>query len=190
MAPNPQRRTQLLDAAIEILVDSGIGSVTHRQVDARAHLPAGTTSNYFRTRLTLLEAIASRTVDLHWQFVKAVQSAIGATTRDAVVHLLAQMISDSDEQYRRRTLARFELFLEGTRRPELRPALNDLQAAAMKSARVILEAAGFTPTDEQVGELSRVLNGLAFSNLTISPEQPGTEDPVGLIDRILGTVLG
>jgi DNA-binding transcriptional regulator YbjK len=190
MAPNPQRRAQILDAAIGILADIGIGGVTHRQVDDRAGVPAGTTSNYFRTRLALLEAIAARTVDLHWQYVEALRPVIGQPlTRDAVVALLARMISDTGEQNRRRTVARFELFMEGTRRPELRPFLNELQAAAMKSATLILESAGFSPSTEQVDALSRLLNGLGFSNLTISPERPGAKDPADLIDRILRTVL-
>jgi DNA-binding transcriptional regulator YbjK len=191
MPPNPERRAQILDAAIDILADTGVGGVTHRQVDARTGLPAGTTSNYFRTRLALLEATAARVVDLHWQYVEVLQSVIGQPmTRDGVKAMLTRMISNPDGQCRRRTLARFELFIEGTRRPELQPFLGDLQAAAMKSASLILEAAGFAPSADQVGELSRLLNGLAFSNMTISPEQPGAEDPAGLIDRILRAVLG
>jgi AcrR family transcriptional regulator len=190
MAANLERRARILDAAVDILVETGIGGLTHRQVDDRAALPAGTTSNYFRTRLALLEATAAHTVELHWQHVETVQAVIDRPmTRDGVKMLLAHMISDPDEQFRRRTLARFELFMEGTRRPELQPFLHDLQAAAMKTAGLILAAAGFTPSTERVGELSRLLNGLVFSNLTISPEAPGAEDPVGTIDRLLRAVL-
>ncbi len=190
MPPNAERRARILDAALEILADTGIGGVTHRQVDDRAGLPAGTTSNYFRTRLALLEATAAHTVDLHWQHVDALQTAVGQPlTRDGLVALLARMIFDPDDQFRRRTLARFELFMEGTRRKELQPFLKTLQAAAMKSASLILEAAGFTPTPEQVGELSRLLNGLAFSSLTIALDAPGADDPIGTIDRLLRVVL-
>ena len=123
MPPNPERRAQLLDAAIDILADVGVGGLTHRQVDDRAGLPAGTTSNYFRTRQALLEATAARTVDLHWRRVEALRTVIGPLTRDGVKVLLTRMISEPDEQARRYTLARFELFMEGTRRPELRPFL-------------------------------------------------------------------
>jgi DNA-binding transcriptional regulator YbjK len=190
MPPNPERRAQILDAALEILADTGIAGVTHRQVDDRAGLPAGTTSNYFRTRLALLEATAARTVELHWHHVEALQTVIGqAITRDGLKALLARMIFDPDEQFRRRTLARFELFMEGTRHAELQPFLDALQAAAMKTASLILEAAGFTPSPEQVGEFSRLLNGLAFSNLTISHDAPGAEDPVGMVERLLRAIL-
>ena len=42
MPTNPERRTQILDAAIDILCDDGVGGLTHRQVDNRAGVPAGT----------------------------------------------------------------------------------------------------------------------------------------------------
>jgi AcrR family transcriptional regulator len=190
MPPNPERRAQILDAAIDILADVGVGGLTHRQVDDRAGLPAGTTSNYFRTRQALLEAAAARTVDLHWRRVEALRAAIGPLTRDGVKALMTRMISDPDELgappasggARRFTLARFELFMEGTRRPELRPFLLELQRAAVKSATLIFEAAGFTPTPEQMEELSRLLNGYVFSNLTISG---APDDPAGLVERLL-----
>jgi hypothetical protein len=77
--------------------------------------------------------------------------------------------------------------MEGTRRPELRPFLMELQRAAVKSATLIFEAAGFTPTPERMDELSRLLNGYVFSNLTIS----GTpDDPAGLVERLLRAFVG
>ena len=187
MPSNPERRLQILDAAIGILADVGVGGLTHRHVDDRAGLPAGTTSNYFRTRQALLEATAARTVDLHWLRVEVLRAAIGSLTRDGVKALLTRMISDPDEQARSYTLARFELFMEGTRRPELRPFLKELQSAAVKSATVIFEAAGFTPEPKQMEELSRLLNGYVFSSLTISG---APDDPAGLVDRLLHAFFG
>jgi DNA-binding transcriptional regulator YbjK len=187
MPPGPQRRNQILDAAIDILCDDGVGGLTHRQVDRRTGLPAGTTSNYFRTRKALLEATAARTVDLHWQRVEALQSAIGPLTRDALKALMIRML-EPDEQLRRWTLARFELFMESTRREELRPLMKELQAAAVKSATLIFEAAGFTPGPDRMDELSRLLNGFVFSNLTIAPES-GAQDAASLVDRLLSAFL-
>ena len=187
MPANPERRNQILDAAIDILCDDGVGGLTHRQVDTRAGVPAGTTSNYFRTRQTLLEATAARTVDLHWQRVELLQSGVGPLSRDALQALLVQMLNP-DEQMRRVTLARFELFMESTRREELRPLMKELQAAAVKSATLIIEAAGFTPAPERMDEISRLLNGFVFSNVTVVPE-PGTQDAAGLVDRLLSVFL-
>ena len=97
---------------------------------------------------------------------------------------MTRMISDPDEEFRRFTLARYELFMEGTRRPELRPLLAELQQAAVKSATVIFDAAGLAPSVEQMDELSRLLNGYMFSELTI----PSGLDEAGrarLVDRLL-----
>ncbi|MDT5000021.1 MAG: hypothetical protein QOK12_2126 [Mycobacterium sp.] len=187
MPANPERRNQILDAAIDILCDDGVGGLTHRQADTRAGVPAGTTSNYFRTRQALLEATAARTVELHWQRVEMLQSVIGPISRDALKALMIRML-DPDDQFRRWTLARFELFMESTRRGELRPLMKELQAAAVKSATLMFEAAGFTPTPERIDELSRVLNGFVFSNLTVAPE-PGSQDIAGLVERLLSAFL-
>ncbi|MGV7698278.1 TetR/AcrR family transcriptional regulator [Mycobacterium kansasii] len=186
MPANPERRGQILDTAIGILADVGVGGLTHRHVDERASLPAGTTSNYFRTRQALLEATAARTVDLHWRRVEALRAAIGPLTPDGVKALLTRMLAEPDDQARRYTLARFELFMEGTRRPELQPFLKDLQAAAVQSATLIFEAAGLRPTAQQMDELSRLLNGYLFSRLTM----PGADDPAGLVERLVGSLIG
>ena len=187
MPANPERRNQILDAAIDILCDDGVAGLTHRHLDNRAGVPAGTTSNYFRTRQALLEATATRTVDLHWQRVEALQSAVGPMSRDALKALLIRML-DPEEQVRRWTLARFELFMESTRRQELAPMMRELQAAAVKSATLIFEAAGFTPEPGRMDELSRLLNVFVFSNINLAPEK-GTQDAAGLVDRLLSAFL-
>ncbi len=69
-----------------------------------------------------------------------------------------------------------------------RPLVKELQAAAVKSATLIIEAAGFTPPPERMDELSRLLNGFVFSNLTVAPE-PGAQDAAGLVDRLLSAFL-
>jgi hypothetical protein len=99
------------------------------------------------------------------------------------------MLSDIDEQFRRNTLARFELFMEGKRRPELRPFLDELQRSAVKSATLIFEAAGMAPTPEQMDELSRLLNGYVFSEFTI-PSQLDEAGRARLVDRLLHAFFG
>ena len=129
MPPNPHRRSLILDAAIDILNGTGVGGVTHRQVDERAGVPPGTTSNYFRTRLTLLEATAGRVVELHWLNVAALQRLSGRQgDRQALVALMGALVSSPDPAARRLLVARYELSLEATRRPELRPFMDEIAA--------------------------------------------------------------
>ena len=54
------RRIALLDAGIRCPGEQGVRAVTHRAVDAAAGLPAGSTSNHFRTRDALFDALVVR----------------------------------------------------------------------------------------------------------------------------------
>ncbi|MFE6924202.1 TetR/AcrR family transcriptional regulator [Nocardia sp. NPDC057663] len=52
------RRSQIVAGAIDLIATRGIRALTHRAVDTRLDLPAGSTSYYFRTRHALIEAVA------------------------------------------------------------------------------------------------------------------------------------
>ena len=54
------RRTDLLDAALELVGTQGMRGLTHRAVDTAAGVPPGSTSNYFRTREALVLGIVER----------------------------------------------------------------------------------------------------------------------------------
>lgn len=51
------RREDVTRAALEVFTAGGIHAVTHRAVDRHAGLPEGSTSNVFRTRAALIEAL-------------------------------------------------------------------------------------------------------------------------------------
>ncbi|MEJ3745141.1 TetR family transcriptional regulator [Actinomycetes bacterium KLBMP 9797] len=130
--PNEQRRAQLADAAIALLVESGVHGVTHRAVDRRAGLPAGTASNYFRSREALLVATARRVVEQHQADMAAAALGEDAPGRDGVeraIELIAASLMLAAGPHRARYLAIFELRLESLRRPALGAALDELMAA-------------------------------------------------------------
>ncbi|MFC6900611.1 TetR/AcrR family transcriptional regulator [Nonomuraea dietziae] len=64
MPRKSDRRDLLADTALRLIDDSGLAQVTHRAIDKAAGVPDGTTSNYFRTRSALYEAIVRRLLDL------------------------------------------------------------------------------------------------------------------------------
>ena len=133
--PNERRRAQLTDAAIGLLVESGVHGVTHRAVDRRAGLPAGTASNYFRSREALLLATARRVVEQHQADMAEAGRAdpVSASGDDDSVERAIRLISGSlmlaAGAHRAQYLAIFELRLESLRRPALAAALDELTAA-------------------------------------------------------------
>jgi AcrR family transcriptional regulator len=133
--PNERRRAQLTDAAISLLVESGVHGVTHRAVDRRAGLPAGTTSNYFRSREALLVATARRVVEQHQaDMAEAVRTDPAPTSgeddsAERAIDLITSSLLLAAGPHRARYLAVFELRLESLRRPALAAAIDDLTAA-------------------------------------------------------------
>ncbi|MEV4319315.1 hypothetical protein [Actinocrispum sp. NPDC049592] len=183
MPANPERRALIADTAITLIAENGAGGLTHRAVDVRADLPTGTTSNFFRTRLALLEAAAERVAELHWGYIGTVRS--GLSGRADVAKLLSRMVAGQDEVARVRNLARFELFLAGNREPSLRPMLAEIHAAAIQGATEFLLSAGVPATPDRARLLSQVLTGMLFDNLTMPPAAP---DPV-FVERMLELVF-
>jgi DNA-binding transcriptional regulator YbjK len=191
MPANPERRALITDTAIEILAKVGAGGLTHRVVDTEAGLPPGTTSNFFRTRLALLKATAQRVAELHWLYVAEMRSRLGESPgREGVARLLGNLLSNSDRPTTVRNLARFELFLEGNRHAELQPILMEIHTAAMQGAAVVLSSGGLpTNQPDRVRLMSRLLNGLAFDQLTLPYAALTPEEATALIDRLLDMVF-
>jgi DNA-binding transcriptional regulator YbjK len=190
MPANPERRALIADTAIAILAADGAGGLTHRTVDARAQLPPGTTSNFYRTRTALLQAAAERAAALHWEFVERIRaSAPSPQGRTGLAEFLARLVAAVDDETATRNLARMELFLEGKRQPDLRPALEDIYEAAMQAAEVIVRSAGIPAESARVRMLARILNGLVFDQLTLPDKVLSEAELADLLNRLLDLVF-
>ena len=107
------RARQIGDAAIAVLADRGARGLTHRAVDQAAGLPPGTTSNYARTRAALLTLTLTRIAELDAaDSPPGLPGLSGSALADALARMLHRMITD--QETRRRVLARFELAFEAT----------------------------------------------------------------------------
>jgi hypothetical protein len=89
-----------------------------------------------------------------------------------------------------RNAAQFELFMAGNRIPELRPILEELYAAAMRSATLQLESAGVRTTPDRVRLFARALRGLAFDQLTMPQDAMTTEEATAAVRDLLAMAFG
>ncbi len=161
---NPARRQALTDAAIELLAESGVHGLTHRAVEKAAGLPAGTASNYFRSREALLVATAERVAELH------LADTDRAVARPApLADLLTESLFTAATTLRTRYLAIFELQLEATRRPALASALARLQGAAMRLTAGQHDRLGLDTSQEQILTLMALYGGALFTLVTLPP---------------------
>lgn len=104
--PVPGRRELLVTTAVEIIAEKGMKGLSHLTVDARAGVPRGSTSNYFRTRAALvgavlehIEASYARALDLETPSDPDSLDQLG----DAMVRLVHRLLS---EEFRADTRAR------------------------------------------------------------------------------------
>src|SRR5271167_4402330 len=106
MAPprNTRRRNALADAALEVLGTAGIHKLSHRSVDERAGLPAGTAANYFPRRDDLLAAAATRVAELSMaEMTTANRAAVRRPGGpDALSALLGAALHDAATTHRTR----------------------------------------------------------------------------------------
>lgn len=157
----PDRRTRIADAIIETLARAGSRGLTHRAVDAAAGLPEGSTSYYFRTRNSLVDAAVARLAE--------VDSEALQTGEEGITEVLAGVVDDRRLAGRDRTLARFELSLEAIRRPELRHALDGGSERVRQVIADHLAEEDVPDPEATAGDVMALVDGLLFRELTAAP---------------------
>ena len=188
------RRALLADAAIDLLAEEGMRALTHRAVDARAGVPLGSTSAYFRTRQALLTAIVKRLSDLDREDLRrrgldlpSAGSSAGSSAAakqqpitddlDAVAEATAAFIDLSLSHTRNRALARYHCRLESITQPELRALLAPHEEAAFRQTRELLARHGAPDLDARARAFVAGVDGLIFERLVKgSPGTAGTAE--------------
>jgi DNA-binding transcriptional regulator YbjK len=151
------RRSAISDAAIVVLAAEGARGLTHRAVDKQLALPDGSTSYYFRTRSALMSCAADRLVALDMADV----DAVGDTIPD-LVQLLVHWMAPAR---RERLIARFQLFVEATRDPEIRELLNEPRQAFVAHAARTMRKAGAEDAKLAATVLVGIVEGLLLNEL-------------------------
>jgi AcrR family transcriptional regulator len=182
--PNDARRAQLTDAAIALLASAGVHGVTHRAVERQALLPAGTASNYFRSREALLVATAQRMIALHHADMAA-SSPGGGDTPTRAVDLIAGSLLAAATTYRDRYLAIFELRLESLRRPALAAALEDLSDATVAFTRQHHADLGLAIPPSAVATMVALYGGALFSLVSAPSGEVTPEEVRSLAEAIV-----
>jgi hypothetical protein len=210
------RTRQVGDAAIAVLAEQGARGLTHRAVDQAAGLPSGTTSNYARTRAALLTLALARIAELDAAEGASDASELsgsgyygsgisspgvsgagvsgagisGAGLAEGLALMLDRMIHSPG--VRSRVIARFELALEATRRPELRAVYDEMGRGFRAEAARLLAASGSADPERDAWTVIAWMEGTAFYALagagaTAAPALDVLRDQ---LTRLLATMIG
>ncbi|CAL9596368.1 TetR/AcrR family transcriptional regulator [Streptomyces werraensis] len=162
-AARAARADLVADTALALLAERGMRGLTHRAVDEAAGLPQGSTSNVARTRQALLELAVRRLADREERVLALQELPDPREGTDALLDALALTAHRALTRNRDLTLARYELALEATRRPELRAHFDAAGARFRTHLTALVTALGSPSPDRHALTLIAWADGLLFS---------------------------
>jgi len=180
------RRERILDAAIAVLGGQGVRGVTHRAVDAAAGMPQGTTSNYFRTRDALFEAVVERFVERERASFEELAAVAAPTTPQELAKVLAAWMQSATGARREVTLSRFALLVESAIRPSLQRKLREGAADVTAWATAWMRAVGSQNPERDVGLLANQVEAMTLHQLAY-PDPAFDPEPrlIALVDALV-----
>jgi DNA-binding transcriptional regulator YbjK len=188
MRRNPERRSALLDGAIDVLARDGARGLTFRAVDAEAGVPPGTTSNYFPNRDALLTQAGSRIYErLEPDQAMISRGLEGPRTKARVEELMYELV-DRVSAFRTGYLALLELRLEATRRPDLREVLTARIRADVDANIEYHEKSGLPGDATTVKLLFLAMNWLVVERLTL-PDLFGEDEIRALVGAAVERIV-
>lgn len=182
-----KRAEVIAEAAIALLVERGMRGLTHRAVDEAAGLPPGSTSNLARTRAALLELTLDHLTEQEEALFAPLLAGGPPAGVDTLVDLMAHLAHLQLTVGRERTIARYELALEATRRPELRRIYDRSGRRFREAAVTVLSAAGSTDPVRHGHRLVAFAEGVLFDAIAGAGTEPTPEDlRLGLRELLRG----
>ncbi|MGI5287525.1 TetR/AcrR family transcriptional regulator [Nonomuraea polychroma] len=183
-----KRSETVADTAITLLAERGMRGLTHRAVDEAAGLPPGSTSNLARTRAALLELTLSRLTELEMRALASAYQSEALELSDLPT-VMAEALH-IQLQDRRRTLARYELALEATRRPELREIYDAAGRRFRDPAVALLAALGSRDPVRHARQLVAFGEGLMFDAIAGAGATPTLNELIEAMRDLLAGMLG
>ena len=170
-----QRRVALLRAAIELLGETGVKSVTHRAVAERAGVPLASTTYYFRSVNEIIEEalklhVTERVAELE-SLAEVALHASGASVTQIAERMAAVLVAARTPTL----VAQYQMYLEAGRNAVLQPAATEALAAFEGLIIRILTALGAREPEVAAEAFHALFDGFALHRLA-RPRDPETED--------------
>lgn len=177
----PSRPELVADAAVTVLAREGLRGLTHRAVDAEAGLPDGSTSNCFRSRSALVQAIVDRLEELDLAALTAGPPP-DATSVPAVASYLAGNVTRmTSRRHVRATRARVALLLDET----ARPAMDAGHRRFLDRLEAVLEEGGHPDPGPAVRAVADLLEGALVHAVAVPSRRVDAEELKAAVERLL-----
>jgi len=178
-----QRRSALIEAAIEVAAEKGMAGVTHRAVTERAGLPL-TTVGYFFDSITDLavEALRSKVAE----DVAAMRALSGQLAQEerGPAEITEALALAAGSTSRTDGLAFVEALLHTARTPELQPVATEVLQAGRETVAALADAAGAPGID--AGAFLALVHGHLLHTLAA----PELVEPGALLRGVRALLIG
>ena len=160
--------------------------LTHRAVDGAAGLPAGSTSNHFRTRDALLNAVVERFATRERANWEDLATTMYPVTPEQLARAMAVFAQDATGPHRMLTLARYAILVEAGIHPSLRAQLSATGARVNAWFINWLRIAGSTDPERDAPIIMNHWTGVVLHELCIP--DPGF-DPYPQIAALVTSIV-
>ncbi len=181
--PHPTA-VRITDAALEVLGTGGIHALSHARVDATAGLPPGSTSNYFRTRATLVDGAVERLRHLDGEAFAMRLAAGFPGEMSELIRAYADFVDDATGESRVRTAARHVIFAQGVVQPSLLEQLNADRRLLVDWTAGALTSLGVPRAEHIAPLLLAGIEGLLLHRLSAFTSGPAHPDVHRLITSL------
>lgn len=176
-------KDRVLDAAVSLVGTAGLRALTHARVDARAGVPNGSTSNYFRTRKALLVGVVQRIEDRERPGLDA-SFAPPASAQEFLDGLCA-VLDELTQTEREQTTARLVLFMEASHDADLREVISRARARMEAAAVVAMAALGARDPITAAAAVAACAEGLILHRIARHDET----DPRPVLELVVRAAL-
>ncbi len=171
----------LADAAVAVLARDGLRGLTHRAVDAEAGLPGGSTSNYFRSRSALLQAVVARVQELDLAVLAAGPPPDLTSVRSVAAYLAGKVETLASSLHAHATRARLALLLDDT----AAPAMDAGHRHFLAMLEALLEQAGHPEPGPTARAVADLLDGALVHAVAVSSREIDVVELAGAVERLL-----
>jgi AcrR family transcriptional regulator len=168
-----ERRLRLLEEALRLVSESGLGAVTHRSVEQAAGAPHGSVTYWFGSREGLIAALIEWLCDESERQTRAIatpvqqQIAAGQTLDiDGIAAALSAWMDSSAAHH----LARMELELQGAREPAQAARMTKAAQVFWDMCAAIAEGLGSDDPECDGRAMAVMLDGLLLDRLAHPPQ--------------------
>jgi DNA-binding transcriptional regulator YbjK len=160
------RRTEIIDAAIEVMAQVGLAGLSMRLVAHQAQIPLGAVSYYFDDKSDLIaqafSQLSDREID---RVVRTAERLEPSMSPEKLADLVADMIIDGFSTPPGAIVTRYELVTEASRDERLRPMFEAWYAAMVPALSRLFRDLGSHQPELDARTVMAVMAGLEIDNL-------------------------